>query len=183
MEDMLFFTAGTADMDDKQKLEYIYRRYGRKMFTVAYRILGSADDAEDAVQNSFVNICKNLKRLNEKDEDAMRGYVLAIASNEAYNVIRSRKNEISVDELPDIPEESDNVDVKVSEGAEFRTAINIMRQMDYIYRAPLYLHFVMGYSLPEVAKQLDRKEKTVRAQIERGLQILKKRMKEAGYES
>ena len=179
---MLFFTAESADMNEKQRLEYIYRRYSKKMFSAAYRISGSQSDAEDAVQNAFVNICKNLKRLDEKDEDAMRGYVLAIATNEAYNIIRGRGNEISTDELPEATDGGD-VEIKVAEGAEFKEAIRIMRQMDNRYRAPLYLYYVMGYSLKETAKQLKRNEGTVRVQIARGLQILKKSMKEAGYES
>ncbi len=180
---MLFFTSEETGGDEKQTLESIYRRYGKKMFTAAYRISGSVQDAEDAVQTAFIKISKSLKRLNVDDEDAMRGYVLTVAKNEAYNIIRSRKNEISVDELQDISDGDEGFEIKVAEGAEFKTAISIMRQMDDKYRAPLYLHYVMGYSLRDTAKQLDRKEKTVRVQIERGLQILKKRMKEAGYES
>ena len=179
---MLFFTAESAETDEKQRLEYVYRRYSKKMFTAAYRVLGSQSDAEDAVQNAFVNICKNLKRLDDKDDDAMRGYVLAIATNEAYNIIRERGNEVSADELPEASDGGD-VEISVAEGAEFREAVKIMRQMDGKYRAPLYLHYVMGYSLKETARQLKRNEGTVRVQIARGLQILKKSMKEAGYES
>ena len=177
--DMVLLNDVTEPLDDKQKLEFIYRRYGKKMYTAAYNILKSQSDAEDAVQNAFVNICKRIRDINEKDDDKLRGYVLAIAQNEAYNVIRQRKPETSIDEIPEPAD--DGVEFRVEEGDAFRFAVNVMRQMDEKYRAPLYLYYVMGYSYKETAKALKRSEGTVRVQISRGLQILKKSLKEAGY--
>lgn len=177
---MVLFTSETEPQTGKQKLELIYRRYGNKMYTAAYNILKSRSDAEDAVQNAFLNICKKVRSLNEKDDEALRGYVLAIAQNEAYNIIRQRKPDVSIDDIPE-PAEDNGVEIKVAEGEEFRFAVKVMREMDEIYRAPLYLYYVMGYSYKETAKQLKRGEATVRVQISRGLNILKKSLKEAGY--
>lgn len=167
---------------DRRKLEEIYNKYCKKMYSAAFFILKNQSDAEDAVQNSFLKITKKLSELYEKDEPALRGYLLTIASNESYNILRNRKDYIPEDEIPE-PSDNTDITVKVEEGAEFEYAEKVMRGMDDRYRAPLYLRYVMGFSLKETAVQLGRGEATVRSQISRGLAMLKKALEEAGYES
>ncbi|MBO4422108.1 MAG: sigma-70 family RNA polymerase sigma factor [Clostridia bacterium] len=178
----MIFLSLSAPPGDKEKLETIYIRYSAKMYSAAYRILGSQSDAEDAVQNAFLNISRNLNKFNINDDHAMRGYVMTAAVNEAYNVIRGRKDAVPLEEAEDIPDGGDT-ELKVAEGAEFSAAVDAMRRLDDTYRAPLYLRYVMGYSLKETAKELKRNEATVRTQINRGIRLLKKALKEAGYES
>lgn len=179
---MLLLFTEALPQSDRQILGSIYDKYGKKMYSAAFHILKNQSDAEDAAQNSFLKIAKKLRELDGKDEDALRGYVLAIATNEAYNIIRKRHDDVPEDELPELSDSADFT-VKVAEGAEFELAVTAMRGMDEKYRAPLYLRYVMDFSAKEVASQLGRSEATVRSQISRGLAMLRKTLKEAGYES
>ena len=124
----------------------------------------------------------NLIPVENKDEAALRGYLYTVATNESYNILRGKKDFVSEDEVPEQPDGAD-LAVKAAEGEEFEFAVSAMRNMDDTYRAPLYLRYVMGFSLKETAQHLGRSEATVRSQVSRGLQILKKTMTEAGYES
>ena len=54
--------------------------------------------------------------------------------------------------------------------------------MDDTYRAPLYLRYVMGYSVKETARLLKRNEQTVKGQLARGKKMIISQLKEAGYE-
>ena len=54
--------------------------------------------------------------------------------------------------------------------------------MDDLYRAPIYLNCVMGFSVKETAKQLHKNEQTVKGQIMRGKKMIINKLKEAGYE-
>ena len=67
--------------------------------------------------------------------------------------------------------------------AIYQPYIDSLMEINEKYRAPLYLRYVMSFSLKDTAKQLGKNESTVRSQISRGLSILKKALKEAGYES
>ncbi|MBQ7700526.1 MAG: sigma-70 family RNA polymerase sigma factor [Clostridia bacterium] len=168
--------------NDRQKLEDLYVKYGKKIYSASFSVLKNQSDAEDAVQNSFLKISKKLRELDGRDEPAIRGYCLTVAANESYDILRRKKEYLSEEEIPDMSDKTD-LTVKVAQGAEYEFAVAAMRRMDGRYRAPLYLRYVMGFSLKEVALQLGRNEATVRSQISRGLALLKKELTEAGYES
>lgn len=166
----------------RQKLGRIYEKYGRKMYSAAFSVLKNQSDAEDAVQNGILKIADKLNELDSKPDEVLRGYVLTVAKNEAYNIIRKRDNALPFEELRE-KEDGTDITVKVTDDAEFDFAVSVIREMDEKYRAPLYLRYVAGFSLKETAKQLGKNEATVRSQISRGLSRLKKALKEAGYES
>ena len=178
---MFLFMAETLDPADKKKIEILYERYGKKMFAVSNRILNDKNLSEDALQNSFLSIVKHIERINLYDEDGLEGYVISIAKNEAYNILRSRKTGFGIEE----PCEADvwqNAEEKVLLREEFDKAVSIMREMDDKYRAPLYLFCVMGYSVAEISSLLHRNGKTVKTQIFRAKKLLADKLKEAGYE-
>jgi RNA polymerase sigma-70 factor (ECF subfamily) len=179
---MLLFMADTLSESEKQKLEIMYDRYRRKMYTAAKRILNDGFKAEDAVQNAFVSIAKNINRININDEDALEGYVITIAKNEAYNVIRAGDKAELYDEEPVLSDPFFDVNAKVFEKEVYEKIISVLRSMDDIYRAPIYLNCVMGFSVKETAKQLHRNEQTVKGQITRGKKMIINKLKEAGYE-
>ena len=181
-DDMLLFTADTLSQSDRQKLEVMYDRYRRKMYSAAKRILNDGFKAEDAVQNAFVAIAKNMDKINVNDEDALEGYVIVIAKNEAYNIIRAEDKAELYDEEPLLTDPFSDVGAKVFEKDVYEKIIFILREMDDTYRSPLYLNCVMGYSVKETAKKLHRNEQTVKGQIMRGKKLIISKLKEAGYE-
>ena len=166
----------------RAKLGQIYDKYKRKMYAVSYSLLKNQSDAEDAVQNCILKIAGVIDELDGKPDNVISGYLLTAARNEAYSIIRKRDKADTLDALEDQPDKTE-LTVTVSEGAEFEFAVSCIQAMDEKYRAPLYLRYVTGFSLKDTAKQLGRSEATVRSQISRGLSILKKALKEAGYES
>ncbi len=178
---MILFMADTLSHADKKKTEILYERYGKKMFAAANRILNDKSLAEDALQNSFLSIVKHIDRINIYDEDGLEGYVMTIAKNEAIDIIRKRNHELDTIEICEA-DVWENTDEKVLLREEFDKAVSIMREMDEKYRAPLYLHCVMGYSAKEISDLLKRSIKTVNTQIFRGKKLLADKLKEAGYE-
>jgi RNA polymerase sigma-70 factor, ECF subfamily len=70
------------------ELERIYDRYGRGMLNFARALLGSADDAEDAVQEIFVRLARNAARVHRIKD--LRNYLFRATRNEVYELLRSR---------------------------------------------------------------------------------------------
>ena len=64
----------------------------------------------------------------------------------------------------------------------YEKIVEILRNMDDLYRSPIYLNCVMGYTVKETAKQLHRNVQTVKGQIARGKKMIINKLKEAGYE-
>lgn len=178
---MFLFMADTLSPKDKKKTEILYERYSKKMFAAANRILNNKSLSEDALQNSFLSIVKHIERINVYDIEGLEGYVIAIAKNEAFNILRSNKSVSDIEEVCETDVWA-NAEEKVLMRDEFNKAVSIMRKMDDKYRAPLYLYCVMGYSVAEISSLLHRNAKTVKTQIFRAKKILADKLREAGYE-
>ncbi|MBP5207698.1 MAG: sigma-70 family RNA polymerase sigma factor [Clostridia bacterium] len=176
---MLLFMAETLDAPQRRKLERLYAQYGKKMYAAARRICG--DLAEDAVQNAFVSIAKNIEKTDGRDDDGLAGYVIAIAKNEAYDLMRKTEKTEDIDSLP-VPDPFSDPAERVFERDAFEAAVKLIRDMDDKYRTPLYLVCVMGMSIKEAASSLRLREKTVGVRVYRAKKLLADKLKEAGYE-
>ena len=85
---------------DEATLEGLYDRYAQALYRYALALVGSADDAEDAVQEVFVRIAR--KRLMKVDN--IKAYLYTATRNSAYSALRSRRrrNEIADEALSDL---------------------------------------------------------------------------------
>lgn len=57
---LVFFLASLENDEDRKLFIFIYEHYRTRMEQTAIRILGQQSDAEDAVQNSFVQVIRFL---------------------------------------------------------------------------------------------------------------------------
>src|SRR6266853_269724 len=53
---------------DSQAVEALFRRYQRPLFQTALRVLGNAEDAEDALQDGLLSAYRNLKRFEGRSQ-------------------------------------------------------------------------------------------------------------------
>jgi RNA polymerase sigma-70 factor (ECF subfamily) len=67
----------------------IFRAYHGRVFAVAYRLVGSAQEAEDIAQEVFLRLY--LRPLPTGREHNLAGWLLKVATNLAYNSLRSRQ--------------------------------------------------------------------------------------------
>ena len=83
---------------DKTQLTVIYDCLGRQIFTLSLSILGNQSDAEDAMQDTFLKVLKHVDTYR-KDGSAT-SWVLSIARNSSLDIMRKRRYDLDVDELP-----------------------------------------------------------------------------------
>jgi len=135
-------------------------RYHRVMYTVALRMLGNAEDAQDATQEAFV---KAYQRLASFDPSyRFYSWMYRILVNECLNVTRDRRPEDTLAE--DTPGSSDPFDSAVAE--ERRDQINMaLLQLTPEYRAVVVLRHFAGQSYGEIAAALAIPEKTVKSRL------------------
>ena len=76
-----------VDGDGEAKAE-LYRRYVRMAAATSYRLLGSDNDVEDVVQDSFVAAFATLERLKERN--AFAGWLSRIVTRTSIDAIRKR---------------------------------------------------------------------------------------------
>lgn len=128
----------------------------KTLYHVACGILRSEADREDAVQECILKAWE--KRDSLKNDGAFRAWVTRILINECYDICRRSSKVIVMDELPEIAApEMDNRDL--------RDAIN---KLEDIYRLPIILFYVEGFSIREVARILQIPEGTVKSRLHAG---------------
>lgn len=73
----------------QEAYETIFQMYYGKVFGLAYRLLGSAQEADDVAQEAFLRLY--LRPLPDGREHNLQGWLLRVATNLGYNVLRSRR--------------------------------------------------------------------------------------------
>lgn len=150
-----------GDQDAHYKL---YKLYSRAMFNVSFRITGTEEDAEDALQEAFISAFKSLHRY--RGDAAFGAWLKRIVVNKAINVVKKRKHEaIPDDEQWDVAEAETGAEYKEELTVDrVRTAID---QLPDGYRAVLSLYLLEGYDHEEIAGILSITESTSKSQLNR----------------
>jgi RNA polymerase sigma-70 factor (ECF subfamily) len=139
----------------------LVRRHWRPAWRAAYALTRSHASAEDAVQDAFL---RAFGRLDRFDADRpFAPWICRIAVNCAIDQLRRTR----AHELPEPAPEAASDDPQLwSALAELRLE----------RRAPIVLHYLLGYSFDEVAELLEIPRGTVASRVTRGLGELRQTM-------
>lgn len=66
--------------------QLLYDRYKKSMYTLAYRILGDFDSANDVLQDSFLDVFKQMQ--NFRNESSLGAWIKTIVIRKAYKTFR-----------------------------------------------------------------------------------------------
>ncbi|MDX3850002.1 RNA polymerase sigma factor [Streptomyces sp. AK02-01A] len=88
-----------AGEGDEEAFETLVRRHGPAMLRLATRLLGSRTEAEDAVQDAFVNAWRKLPEF--RGESAFSTWMYRIVTNRCLNQLRARHLATDLDSVPE----------------------------------------------------------------------------------
>ncbi len=155
-----------------------------RLYSIALRMLGDPRDAEEAAQDAFVRAYRALAGYDATriTELRLRPWLATIVLNLCRSRLGRRSTgaraPLSLDAaLPgDIEPRTDEAHgpaaaAEVRAGAE--DWAGLLLSLPPAYRSAVVLRHVDGLSYPELAKVLDRPEGTVKAQVHRGLALLR----------
>jgi RNA polymerase sigma-70 factor (ECF subfamily) len=154
--------------------EEVARDHGRFLYTVAYRLTGNHEDAQDLVQEVLLRVRRGLATY---EPGSLEGWLSRITTNAFLDEMRRRKRR-PLDVVPDVPEAKLAVDGD-PEAALARTSLpddiqEALRALPEEYRAAIVLCDILSYDYAEIARQLDVPIGTVRSRIHRGRAQLRK---------
>ena len=153
-----------ARRGDESAFEELMRLHERQVLRTALRLLGRLEDAEDAAQEVFLRLYKNLRGFDALAE--IRPWLYRVTVNVSYDLGRKRRRFVA--ELPDeLPvEQTQESDV----GLEQRRGL-LAEALAYLpekERAAVVLREIEGLDTAEVAEILGSTPVTVRAQVSTG---------------
>lgn len=178
---LALYLAYLDEENDINLLEEIYNSYKNQMVTLAVSILKSNEDAEDIVNDVFLNIAqKNFDVVRSiKNNVDLRNYLLKATKNTALNKINVKKrenvslntvDEYKIDKIA-LLSDDDFLDV-ICNKINYNEIIEAIKLLSDKYRDVLYYHFVLELSIPQTAKSLNQTLSTTKQRLVRGKKLL-----------
>ena len=135
---------------DERAFAAIYRRYGQELHRYCTAILGNAEDAADALQNTMVSAVRALP--GERREIALKPWLYRVAHNEAISLLRQRRPGVELD--PDrltVPA----ADADAATIERLRQLVDDLGQLPDRQRGALVMRELSGLSFKEIAAGLN----------------------------
>jgi RNA polymerase sigma-70 factor (TIGR02960 family) len=189
-------TLARARAGDQDAFAALTDPYRRELQLHCYRMLGSLQDAEDALQETLVSAWRGLDRFEERA--SLRAWLYRIATNRCLNFLRDRERRPRGDfalpfepppptrmgELPWLQPYPDALlDATPGPEARYETReavglayITALQRLPERQRAVLVLRDALGFSAAEVAGMLDTSEPSVNSALQRARAALEARM-------
>lgn len=155
--------------------EQVARTHGRFLYSVAYRLTGNHDDAQDLVQEVLVRVQRGLATYQP---GSLEGWLSRIATNAFLDDVRRRKRRPSqplsdADAMERIAPPSVGADEQLAIDQLPEHLQQALRDLPDEYRAAVVLCDVVGLPYEEIADSLGVPVGTVRSRIHRGRQRLR----------
>lgn len=173
----------TGDRADMPTWGRIVADHGDRVYRLAYRLTGNAQDAEDLTQDAFLRVFNSLDRYKP---GTFEGWMHRIVTNLFLDQAR-RKARIRMDALPEDAERLRSArsgPEQVVVGETFDPILQ--RALDNLapdYRAAVVLCDIEDLTYERVGKILGVKMGTVRSRIHRGRAALRAELESAGVTS
>ncbi len=151
---------------DESAVEAAYRLLAPTVLAYLRRVLPAAD-AEDVLQRTFLDVWRS--RAQYDTSRPLAGWVMGIAKHRAIDLLRSRRPDEPIDQLPEQAAELDDLAERFSRSLEIRQALE---QISPEQRRVLVLVYFDDLSLPQVAEWVGAPLGTVKARAARGLRAL-----------
>ncbi|HEX2089638.1 MAG TPA: sigma-70 family RNA polymerase sigma factor [Actinomycetota bacterium] len=141
----------------------LMRRHERRVYNLAYRMLGNAEEALDAAQETFLSCFRNVVKF--RGDSAFSTWLHRIAVNVCYDSLRKRSAR---------PVEAIRFHEPVpaaDHGDQTAIAVDVQRALLAVspeFRAVLILHEIQDVPVEEIAAALDLPVGTVKSRLHRG---------------
>ena len=158
---------------DKDSFDLLYQDYYLILYRTALLILGNKEDAEDALQESFIAIYKNIASLS--DYNKLKPWIFSILKNSCYTRYRKRKREFP-DEF--VLEKADSNSISKEEddfllSNEVEAALLNLKEKE---REVLVLFYYNDFSIEEIVKICNSFTGTIKSRLYRARKNLKKEL-------
>ncbi len=157
-----------ARKGNSQAFASLVELYQRPVYNLCYRMLGNAQDAEDAAQEAFFRAYKALKRYDPSR--AFSTWLLSIAAHYCIDQIRRRRFQIvSVEDLPyqDIPDTEPGIESGFTRKEEQRRIRALLETLEPIDRAAVVMYYWYDFSYEEIAGALTLTNSAVKSRLHR----------------
>jgi RNA polymerase sigma factor (sigma-70 family) len=160
LDDIAIERAKTGDL---AALEGVYRAYEGLVYTMARRICRAEEDAEDVLQETFLEVCRSIRRFRGTGPGSLTAWVKRIAASKALMRIR-RERYRDADELPEDGAAAGSAAGDVGLQLDLEAALTRLPETS---RAVVWLHDVEGYTHEDIAELMGKTVSFSKSQLAR----------------
>ena len=153
----------------RQPVQQLIELYQTHLYAAAFNICQNQMDAEDVVQETFVQYYTSKKEF--ESEQHIRAWLLRVVINKAKNISRTfwRKNKCSLD---------DYMETLSFPNSQSRELFEEVMKLPDKYRIVIHLFYYEDYSVREISNILKISESNVKIRLSRARAMLKDSLKE-----
>ena len=170
-----------AQAGDKDAFAKLVEKYQRPVFSVCYRMLGTATAAEDAAQEAFIRAYMALDRYDPNRSFAT--WLLSIASN--YSIDQLRKKKVTILSMDNEnyswlapPDPGPSPEKAALEKEKQALVQEILSDLPETDRAAIILQFWHDYSYDEIAESLNLSTSAVKSRLFRARRLMAEKWQE-----
>lgn len=171
-EDLMQLVSGA----DARAFELVYERHAAAAFSLAYRMVGTRNVAEDVVQEAFLNLWRSGARY-ERARGSVRTWVLGIVHHRAIDALRRStvhdRRRTSDEGLEERLEAPQRTDAEAARRQEAHTVREAMGSLPAEQRQVIELGYFGGFSHSEIADMLGAPIGTVKGRMRLGLEKMR----------
>lgn len=146
-------------------IEEIVHSYSNMLYRICVVMLGNEADAQDAVQDTFCRYLEHNKEFTDKEHE--KAWLITVATNRCRDMQRLRLRHPKVD-LEKI--------TASCEAPDYNEVLIELIKLPSSVKSAVYLHYIEGYKLAEVAEMLGITQNAVKKRLQRGRKMLKLRL-------
>ena len=161
---------------DAHAFEILYERHASAAFSLAYRMVGTRNAAEDVSQEAFLSIWRSGARY-DRTRGSVRTWVLGIVHHRAIDALRRavvhdrrRAGDEGIEERFEAPERTEVEVARRDEAATVRAAMgSLPAEQSHV----IELGYFGGFTHTEIADMLDTPVGTVKGRMRLGLKKMR----------
>lgn len=166
---------------EEKALDLLIQRYLKPIYNFIYRYIGNQGDAEDIVQDTFVNVWKSIRKFDRTRK--FKTWIFTIARNASLNWIKKKKpqlfSQFDNEEGDNVIEESTADPSPLPDELFARADLSkklseILEKLSPEYRLVILLHYTNHFTFQEISELLKVPLNTVKSRHRRALISLKK---------
>lgn len=164
---------------DKEALQQLYTRHSAVLFALSLRVLSDRTEAEDVLQEAFVQIWKTAGSFDEGRGKPL-GWLIMLTRSRAIDRLRSRKTRARVTDsvardASQIAESTTPADEALASESQ-RKVREALKSLPSDQRVPIELAYFGGLTQFEIAQQLSQPLGTVKTRMRNGMMRLREQL-------
>ena len=164
---------------DRKAFGVLMDLYEKKLFNVAYRVVGNYEDAMDATQSTFVKAYEKLDTFDPRYR--FFSWIYRILLNESLNIVNRRKNHDCLDDV-ELTSSGRNPEEDYGAKETGETLQTVLDELKPENRAVVVLKHFHNLSYREISDILAIPEKTVKSRLFTARQQLREMLRKRGIE-